>query len=101
MNPLEIILHTESLSDLEDDRKFITLAEFINQMILEDFQKLVTLLYSIDVSEQKLKAMLAKEPDADAGKIIARLIIDRQIQKIRTRMEKRSEHDHHCYEERW
>lgn len=101
MNPLETIINTDSLSVLEDDRKFFALADFINQLILEDFEKLVTLLYRIDVSEKKLKTMLAEHSMSDAGKIIAQLIIDRQIQKIKTRNEIHTQDDASSEEERW
>ena len=63
------------------------LAANINQLIQKDFQKLVTLLYRIDVNETKLKLLLQQHSDEDAGKIIAALIIERQIQKIKTRQQ--------------
>lgn len=63
------------------------LALYINELIKNDFEKLVTLLYRIDVSEQKLKHFLIGNPSEDAGKIIADLIIERQLQKIKSRQE--------------
>jgi hypothetical protein len=65
------------------------LSEYINHLIQTDFQKLVFLLYRIDISEPKLKALLNENRDADAGKIIADMIIERQIQKIKSRRENR------------
>ncbi len=58
------------------------LSAYINQLIQTDFQKLVALLYRIDVHEEKLKYLLIDHPDEDAGKIIALLIIERTQQKI-------------------
>lgn len=58
----------------------------INYLIQKDFQKLLTILYRIDVSEEKLKTMLSGS-DEDAGRIIADLIIERQIQKIKSRQQ--------------
>ena len=52
-------------------------------MILTNFESLVQLLYRIDVSEMKLKSILKEQPNEDAGKIIALLIIERQIKKIK------------------
>jgi hypothetical protein len=52
----------------------------------------VQLLYRIDVSEAKLKYLLKENPNEDAGTMIAHLIIDRQIQKIKFRKEM-SDHD--------
>ena len=62
------------------------LSEHVNMLIQKDFQKLLSILYRIDVSEEKLKQMLSLS-DEDAGKIIAELIIERQIQKIKSRQQ--------------
>lgn len=61
------------------------LATYINNLIKNDFDKLITYLYRIDVNEQKLKSLLQQKPNEDAGNIIATLIIERQQQKIKTR----------------
>lgn len=61
------------------------LSSYINQLIKNDFEKLVTYLYRIDVNEQKLKSLLRQFPDEDAGNIIASLIIERQQQKLKSR----------------
>lgn len=77
------------------------LASYINSLIEKDFQKLVTMLYRIDVSEQKLKALLHQHPQEDAGKIIAGLIIERQLQKIKTRQQFKQRDDNFTEEEKW
>jgi hypothetical protein len=61
------------------------LAAFVNNLINTNFEKLVSLLYRIDVSELKLKALLKNNEDKNAGEIIAALIIERQQQKIKSR----------------
>ena len=58
---------------------------FINHLIQNDFQKLVSILYKIDVDETKLKRILREDAGKDASEIIARLIIERELQKIETR----------------
>ena len=63
------------------------LSQNVNDLIVNDFQKLVSLLYRIDVSESKLKQLLKEENHEDAGKIIADMIIERQLQKIKTRQQ--------------
>ncbi len=70
-----------------------TLAMHINQLIQHNFQQLVQLLYRVDVNEKRLKTLLQENPGEDAGKLIARLIIDRQLQKIKTRSSFRSARD--------
>ena len=61
------------------------LAIYINDLIINDFQKLVNILYRIDVDEKKLKSILNTEPGRDAADIITGLIIERELQKIETR----------------
>jgi len=61
------------------------LVVFINDLIQNDFQKLVAILYKIDVDEGKLKRILTEEAGKDAADIIARLIIEREMQKIESR----------------
>ena len=63
----------------------IKLAAYISGLINDDFEKLVRLLYRLDVSEKKLKTLLTTEVNTDTGNIIADLIIERQVQKIQTR----------------
>jgi len=67
----------------------LQLAKYINHLILVNFEKLVSLLYRIDVSESKLKQLLKDHPGEDAGKIMATLIIERQMQKIKLRKQKK------------
>ena len=75
--------------NLPDDISFELLNEkllqHINNLILHDFQKLVSLLYRIDISEEKLKYLLKENADKDAASIIADLIIERQMQKIKSK----------------
>lgn len=65
------------------------LSRHINHLIQSDFQKLVSVLYRIDVNEAKLKYLLKENSDTDASAIIADLIIERQLQKIKSRQEHR------------
>jgi hypothetical protein len=78
------------------------LAEKINSLIQRDFGALVQLLYRVDVPEQKLRRMLDDNNGEDAGRLIARLIIERQWQKIETRRQYRQDSDAGAAdEERW
>ena len=61
------------------------LAEKLNSLIQSDFPALVRLLYRIDINEARLRNLLKENALEDAGKIIARLIIERQWQKILSR----------------
>lgn len=55
----------------------------INELIQHDFNKLLTILYRIDVDEDKLKSALRQQPARDAAEIIAELMIARQAGKNR------------------
>ena len=77
------------------------LAEAKNELLNNDFKKLVSILYRMDVSEPKLKNLLANHPQADAGIIIAQLMIERQLQKIATRKQFRQQDDSINEEDKW
>ena len=75
------VLEKYSENDLENN-----LAVYINELIDKDFNKLVNLLYRIDISEQKLKIALQNEDKTiSSSKTIAKLIIERQLQKLEFR----------------
>ena len=67
------------------------LAEKIDQLINTDFQKLVSILYRMDVSESKLKQLLNENPGTSASLIITDLMIERQEQKIISRQQFRKD----------
>jgi hypothetical protein len=73
----------------------------INHLIANDFSKLVYLLYAVDVSEKKLKALLAEHPNEDAGKIIAHLILERQEQKRKSREQFKQAEENIPDDEKW
>jgi hypothetical protein len=84
---LDEIFSINSEESLKDKILFENLAAEVNHLIQTDFEKLVNMLYRIDVSEIKLKEMLKSHPDQDAGHIIAGLLVERQIQKNRLKKE--------------
>ena len=69
------------------------LAAHINYLINHDFEKLVFYLYRIDVNESKMKQLLAQKEGENAARLIADLIIERQLQKIKSRQEIKSKND--------
>jgi hypothetical protein len=79
----------------------IMLSQIINEMILKDFERLVNLLYRIDVNEKKLKAILSQQTNTEAGKIIAALIIERQSEKIKSRESTYKKESDISDEEKW
>ena len=63
------------------------LVNYINWLIQNDFQKLVNLLYKVDIQENKLRSVLRSNPGENAAELIAQLMIERQMQKIKTRQD--------------
>ena len=61
------------------------LAAYLNTLITTDFNKLVSLLYRLDVDETKARLAMHNNPGTDAGLILAGLVIERQIEKMETR----------------
>ena len=86
---LKETLHIDLPENISFDTLKKKLSDHINHLIQSDFQKLVSVLYRIDVSEAKLKYLLKENTETDASGIIADLIIERQLQKIKSRQEYR------------
>jgi len=57
------------------------LSELIAYLIDHDFEKLLWILYRIDVDEEKAKKILSEHLPADAPAVLADLIITRQQKK--------------------
>lgn len=92
---LVLIPHAAGYSEL-----FSALSAHINLLINSNFSMLVHLLYKMDVSEKTLKELLASQ-SANAGDIIAELMIQRQLEKIKTRRAFKQPGDQIPEDERW
>lgn len=77
------------------------LSAYINDLIQQDFEKLIGLLYRIDINEAKIKSLLKHENNMNAGDIIAELIIERQMQKIKSRQQFSQRDNEFDEEEKW
>lgn len=71
--------------DLSLDELKKMLAEHVNLLIGNNFNKLISILYRMDINELRLRQLLNESTSQDAGTIIADLIIERQLQKIKSR----------------
>ncbi len=69
------------------------LAQHINHLINHDFEKLVYYLYRIDVDENKMRTLLEQKEGEGAAQLIADLIIERQLQKIKSRKQTKDSND--------
>lgn len=77
------------------------LSAYINQLINTDFEKLVFLLYRIDVKESTIKQLLALPSSNNAGEIIADAIIKRQAEKVTTRQLYKESDNNIAEEDKW
>ena len=77
------------------------LIEKINDLINTDFQKLVSILYRMDVSEKKLNQLLNENAGTNAALIIADLMIERQAEKIRSRQQFNKRDENISDDEKW
>lgn len=92
MNDREAMLATGRELGLElkegDDQIWVSmLTQKINELLLHKFDKLVSILYRLDVDEKKLKRAIESNKDRDAAEVIAELVIERQRQKILSRQQ--------------
>ncbi len=79
----------------------VELAAFINHLINTDFEKLVFLLYRIDVRESTIKQLLALPSSSNAGELIADAIIARQSEKIDSRKQFKQATDNIAEDDKW
>lgn len=62
------------------------LATHLNHLLTTDINKLISILYRIDISQEKAMSALAENAQREMpGEILARLIIARQLEKVITR----------------
>ena len=100
MNEKELILVSELSNKLEIDlaekrsieELKLFLSGYISHLISNNPDKLVSILSRVDVSEKMLKANLQNQEE-NASSIMAQMIIDRQMEKIKTRQHYRSSDD--------
>jgi hypothetical protein len=88
-----------TVNEMQEAENF--LAEKINGLIKDNFDHLIYILYRVDVNEAKLKQVLKDNPQEDAGQIIARLLIERQQQKILLRKQFTKKEEDINEEEKW
>jgi len=83
-------LDLQPVNSFEDLRN--SLVNTVSLLITNNFGKLVSVLYRIDVNENRLRNLL-KNTEADSASVIADLIIERQFQKIEARKQFNSSMD--------
>jgi hypothetical protein len=100
MNPLEEQIKQLDALMTEEDARFIRLSALLNEAIVHDFESVLRLLYRVDVSEKKVRAAIATS-NADAGTVLARLLLEREKEKAASRARFRMPDEDIPDEERW
>lgn len=102
MEPLEHPSIPELLALVTNDHseQFNQLVRAIDELVVHDFEKLVRILYRVDVNEARLRNLLQTHPEADAGRIIAELLLQRELEKRKSR-ERFRQAEEDTGEERW
>lgn len=67
------------------EQLFEQLHNYVSTMLNENNKKLLSLLYQIDVSEQKILSESKNQADKDLSEIVTELILDRELKKVITR----------------
>ena len=92
LSTIDAQIATATEIQLQRDEKFFNnLSAWLNKLINENFEQVIALLYRVDVSEKKLKNILATDKSALSGDILARLIIERQLEKLASRKKYKSD----------
>lgn len=86
---------------LSEEALIAALGQFVNELIQSDFDRLIRMLYRIDIQEATLKQLLKTHAGKDAGHIIAVLIVERQKQKLESRKQFKRSSDDIPPDERW
>jgi hypothetical protein len=97
----KIISAVNSLDQITNVKMREELISLINELINEDFQSLIQLLYRIDVNEKKIRLYLEENSDKDAASVLADLIIERQLQKIESRKKYTYKNNADDHDEKW
>jgi len=75
----------EKQSSLDRNMLKQKLEEVISYMLENEFEKLCNAMYRLDVSEKLFHRALNETPKDVVPAVIAELVIDRELQKVKTR----------------
>lgn len=78
----------ESINVREKLHSYLTL--LIQELIDKDFNRLLVALYRIDIPETKVVPVLELENPEKIASTLADLVIDRELQKVKTRRKYKS-----------
>ena len=65
--------------------QFEVLVAYVDFLIQTDFNKLISILYRVDVSEEKLKVALQENNNTPISRVIATMLLKRELEKRKWR----------------
>jgi|GEM_PF-2408247 len=75
----------EKINETSEDEMILVLANRISEMLDHETDLLFSTLYRLDIYESKINAVLNSSEDTAAG--LARLVVERQKEKFKSRAE--------------
>ena len=97
----KIIALTSSTEDLSGEKQRKRLMDLINELIEKDFNALLQLLYRIDVDEKKIRLYLNQNKNLDSAELLTDMVIERQLQKIKSRHKFQTKNKMDDNDEKW
>ncbi|CAM3497473.1 hypothetical protein POKO110462_05705 [Pontibacter korlensis] len=85
-NHLQRIFEVDNLPSSDLEALEFKLAHIVQQLLRHDFNRLLHILYRIDVDERKVKEAMIDADEEIIALRIARLILKREIQKTEIRL---------------
>jgi len=87
--------------ELPENNWKIRLVDEIRYLLENDFHKLISILYRMDVSEGRLRGLLQDNPDKDAAELIAAIMLERAAKRHETKQAYGKKDTGNDTEERW
>ncbi len=79
-------LQLKDFKTTSEEEQFQKIVDYLDHLVTYDFNKLLSILYRVDVSEDKAKMALANKKHSQTnGYILAKLLIEREAEKIKWR----------------
>ncbi|HEU0227987.1 MAG TPA: hypothetical protein VFQ86_09625 [Arachidicoccus soli] len=86
VNELMVILNAPMLKEPISEEDLVKkLAVIVERWVEKDFNQFVEILYRVDINEKVLKDKLNNAAIGETGEIIAKLLLERQKQKLALR----------------
>lgn len=82
----------ENFSQEKDDRVLLNLIQQrVDEMMAHDLELLMSYLYRLDISEGRIRVALQNQDKIPANEALARLIYERQLERLSTRKKYKQE----------